>query len=135
MNSVITDMYAKKDVSSSATGALERHADIVSSSSYEVAFTIDRIGDRLSHAVVESDHHRQPISTMSDSATVCDKSAMVTTCRDSSVAADDVILLEDDGERIADFANRNSSTSVPLPVVNCAPAEKKMVTFRSWWQL
>lgn len=124
MNSVITDMYAKKaQPANMGSGSIEEVCPPVMTSG-RVSFTIDRTGTRPSHVIFESDQE-QLSANLSDSVTVHGAATAAGIHQQS--AADDVILIEDSRE---DDEKLNTSTNTPLAAVsiNKQSSAKEKVT-------
>jgi len=127
MNSVITDMYAKKSHTASTGNTDSVKEKPVVPTSSGLSYSIDRTGSQVSDALFQSDQ-RQQSGTESDSVTVCDVAATAVADRDLPA---DVIVIEDNCEN---EENSNTCTNTPVPSVapvvrkRCSPEKKPTVT-------
>jgi len=130
MNSVITDLYAKKDprFASTGSGSVDEKTCPVVRTSSGVSFSIDRTGNRPSHTHFESDQSQESSTVLSDSVTGCD-AVPVTARTPQKSPTDDVILIEDNCGGDQHFNTDTSMTlsSAPANVNRCCSDEQKLV--------
>jgi len=132
MNSVVTDMYARKERTASSTGNDNVACPVVSTSS-GLSYSIDRTGSRLSDTNLESYQQSETSVTACDAAPVTER-----TCQEST-ADDDVILIDDincdGGQHLNTGSTSAPSSSVPTVAASrCDSNEQKLkVLVVSFW--
>jgi len=127
MNSVITDMYAKKSQTAGTGNTASVKEKPVVPTSSGLSYSIDRTGSQVSDALFQSDQ-RQQSGTESDSVTVCEVSATAGTDGDSAA---DVIIIEDNcesEENSRTCTNAQVPSAAPVVHKRCSPEKKLTVT-------
>jgi len=134
MNSVVTDMYAKKALCAGLGRGdrIEKYSPAVSTSS-GVSYAIDRSGDKPRLTVFESD---QAQSDVDMSSPVIIEEITAPTRQDT--AASDVILIDDSSECVGNPTTTVDKEPTPLVEVassNCSAQQKLVVNCQHFFYL